>query len=114
MPETIDEAEEALLGSGLGFYQRGSIVVRPAMVPVAISGGRHIDAPRLVHVKALRVAGEGGAINGTRLGKWLSQHQNRVVAGHPAADICRTGALAHGSHALSAGSDGRAVHVQPV
>ncbi|MEB0160973.1 hypothetical protein, partial [Pseudomonas sp. AH2 (2023)] len=30
----------------------------------------------------LRVAGEGGAINGTRLGKWLSQHQNRVVAGH--------------------------------
>lgn len=30
----------------------------------------------------LRVAGEGGAINGTRLGKWLSQHQNRIVAGH--------------------------------
>jgi len=29
----------------------------------------------------LRVAGEGGAINGTRLGKWLSQHQNRIVAG---------------------------------
>ena len=56
MPETIDEAEEALLGSGLGFYQRGSIVVRPAMVPVAISGGRQIDAPRLVHVKAHHMA----------------------------------------------------------
>ncbi len=56
MPETIDEAEEALIGAGLGFYQRGSIVVRPAMVPVAISGGRQIDAPRLVHVKAHHMA----------------------------------------------------------
>ena len=56
MPETIDKAEVALLGAGLGFYQRGSIVVRPAMVPVAISGGRQIDAPRLVHVKAHHMA----------------------------------------------------------
>jgi hypothetical protein len=56
MPETIDEAEAALIGAGLGFYQRGSIVVRPAMVPVAISGGRQIDAPRLVHVKAHHMA----------------------------------------------------------
>lgn len=56
MPETIDEAEVALLGSGFGFYQRGSIVVRPAMVPVAISGGKQIDAPRLVHVKAHHMA----------------------------------------------------------
>lgn len=56
MPETIDAAETALLGAGLGFYQRGSIVVRPAMVPVAISGGRQIDAPRLVHVKAHHMA----------------------------------------------------------
>jgi hypothetical protein len=56
MPETIDKAERALLGAGLGFYQRGSIVVRPAMVPVAISGGRQIDAPRLVDVKAHHMA----------------------------------------------------------
>ncbi len=56
MPETIDEAEGALIGAGLGFYQRGSIVVRPAMVPVAISGGRQIDAPRLIHVKAHHMA----------------------------------------------------------
>jgi len=27
----------------------------------------------------LRVAGEGGAINGGRLGKWLGAHQNRIV-----------------------------------
>lgn len=56
MPETIDKAERALLGAKLGFYQRGSIVVRPAMVPVAISGGRQIDAPRLVDVKAHHMA----------------------------------------------------------
>lgn len=56
MPETIDDAEEALIRAGLGFYQRGSIVVRPAMVPVLISGGKQIDAPRLVHVKAHHMA----------------------------------------------------------
>lgn len=52
MPETIDLAEGALLASGLGYYQRGSMIVRPSMTPVAISGGRQIDAPRLVQVKA--------------------------------------------------------------
>jgi hypothetical protein len=56
MPETIDKAERALLGARLGFYQRGSMVVRPAMVPVAIAGGRQIDAPRLVDVKAHHMA----------------------------------------------------------
>ncbi len=29
----------------------------------------------------LLVAGDGGAINGKRLGKWLSSHQNRIVLG---------------------------------
>ena len=29
----------------------------------------------------LRVAGEGGAINGRRLGKWIGSHQNRIVGG---------------------------------
>lgn len=56
MPETIDKAEVALLGAGPGLYQRGSIVVRPAMVPVAISDGRQIDAPRLIHVRAHHMA----------------------------------------------------------
>lgn len=56
LPETIDKAEWALLDANLGFYQRGSIVVRPAMVPVAISGDRQIDAPRLVVVKPHHMA----------------------------------------------------------
>ncbi len=56
MHETIDKAERALLRSDLGFYQRGSMVVRPAMVPVALSNGRQIDVPRLVHVKAHHMA----------------------------------------------------------
>lgn len=53
MPTIIDMAEGALLHAELGYYQRGSMVVRPAMVPVAISDGRKIDAPRLVDVKVL-------------------------------------------------------------
>lgn len=74
--ETIDMAEGALMQAGLGYYQRGSIVVRPAMVPVAISDGRKIDAPRLVHVKAHHMAEAfTRAANWKRFdkreGKWL-------------------------------------------
>lgn len=54
--ETIDMAEGALMQAKLGYYQRGSMVVRPAMVPVNISGGKTIDAPRLVDVKAHHMA----------------------------------------------------------
>lgn len=54
--QTVDMAEGALMQAGLGYYQRGSIVVRPAMVPVAVSDGRTVDAPRLVHVKAHHMA----------------------------------------------------------
>lgn len=54
--ETIDKAEGALMQAKLGYYQRGSMVVRPAMVPVNISGGRIVDAPRLVDVKAHHMA----------------------------------------------------------
>ena len=63
--ETIDKAEGALMQAKLGYYQRGSMVVRPAMVPVNISGGKIIDAPRLVDVKAHHMA---EAL--TRAAKW--------------------------------------------
>lgn len=56
MPETIDLAEAALIASGLDYYQRGSMIVRPTRAPVAISGGRQIDVPRLVEVKAHHMA----------------------------------------------------------
>lgn len=56
LPDTVNKAEGALIQAGLGFYQRGSMVVRPAMVPVAISGGRQIDAARLVAVKTHHMA----------------------------------------------------------
>lgn len=65
LPETVNKAEGALMRAGLGFYQRGSMVVRPAMVPVAISGGRQIDAPRLVMVKNHHMAETF-----TRAAKW--------------------------------------------
>lgn len=74
--ETVDMAEGALMQAGLGYYQRGSMVVRPAMVPVAISDGRKIDAPRLVDVKAHHMAEAfTRAANWKRFdkreGKWL-------------------------------------------
>ena len=53
--ETVDMAEGALMQAGLGYYQRGSIVVHPAGT-VAIADGRKIDAPRLVDVKAHHMA----------------------------------------------------------
>lgn len=52
----VDMAEGALMQAGLGYYQRGSMVVRPAMVPVAVSDGRTVDASRLVDVKAHHMA----------------------------------------------------------
>ncbi|MBM3083299.1 PriCT-2 domain-containing protein [Chelatococcus daeguensis] len=52
----VDMAEGALIQAGLGYYQRGSMVVRPAMVPVAVSDGRTVDAHRLVDVKAHHMA----------------------------------------------------------
>ena len=74
--ETVDMAERALMQAGLGYYQRGSMVVRPAMVPVAIADGRKIDAPRLVDVKAHHMAEAfTRAANWKRFdkreGKWL-------------------------------------------
>ena len=74
--ETVDMAEGALMQAGLGYYQRGSMVVRPAMVPVAIADGRKIDAPRLVDVKAHHMAEAfTRAANWKRFdkreGKWL-------------------------------------------
>lgn len=56
MPEAIDKGEQALLTADLGFYQRGSLVVRPAMVPVSVESGQQMDVPRLVHVKAPHMA----------------------------------------------------------
>src|SRR5690606_8114288 len=74
--QTVDMAEGALMQAGLGYYQRGSMVVRPAMVPVAISDGRTVDAPRLVDVKAHHMAEAfTRAANWKRFdkreGKWL-------------------------------------------
>ncbi|MEZ5784752.1 MAG: PriCT-2 domain-containing protein [Rhizobiaceae bacterium] len=55
-PAIIDMSEGALLQAKLSFYQRGSMVVRPAMVPVAVSDGRTVDAPRLIDVKVHHIA----------------------------------------------------------
>lgn len=77
MHRAVDMAEGALMQAGLGYYQRGSMVVRPAMVPVAVSDGRTVDAPRLVDVKAHHMAEAfTRAANWKRFdkreGEWLS------------------------------------------
>lgn len=83
--QTVDMAEGALMQAGLGYYQRGSIVVRPAMVPVAVSDGRTVDAPRLVHVKAHHMAEAfTRAANWKRFdkreGEWLSTDCTHRIA----------------------------------
>lgn len=49
-PRIIDEAENALIHANMGLYQRGSLIVRPAMVPIEVADGRPIELPRLLQV----------------------------------------------------------------
>ena len=54
--ETVNKAEDALIAADLGYYQRGSMVVRPIKLPVSVSNGRVVEVPRLVEVKVHHVA----------------------------------------------------------
>lgn len=56
LPRIVDEAEIALIAANRSFYQRGSLVVRPTMAPIANADGRWTLAPRLVHVRGHHVA----------------------------------------------------------
>lgn len=56
LPRVINEGEKALIAANLGLYQRGSLVVRPTLTPVANADGRWTLAPRLVHVRAHHIA----------------------------------------------------------
>lgn len=56
LPRVVDQGEAALIAADLGFYQRGSLIVRPAMTPVNNSDGRWSVAQRLVHVRAHHLA----------------------------------------------------------
>lgn len=66
LPRVIDEGETALIAAELGFYQRGSLVVRPTMTRVANADGRWTLAPRLAHVRAHHIAEAM-----TRAASWL-------------------------------------------
>jgi len=61
------------------------VTVREIIERATAQRAQMFGKPEFVHPEfresLLRVAGEGGAINGMRLGKWLSQHQNRIIAG---------------------------------
>ena len=46
----VDRAEQALLLGPCGLYQRGPFVVRPGIVPIAVSGGGKVAAPLAVRV----------------------------------------------------------------
>lgn len=56
LPRVVDQAERALLAAEPGLYQRGSLIVRPALSPVVNAGHRRAPAQRLVHVRAHHVA----------------------------------------------------------
>ncbi len=48
--EAVDQGEGALIQGGLGFCQRGHLVVGPSMTAIALSGRREVRAQRLVKV----------------------------------------------------------------
>jgi hypothetical protein len=50
LPRIVTEAEDALLGFGCEFYQRGGLVVRPVLSRLKASGGRETDGWRLIPV----------------------------------------------------------------
>lgn len=50
LPKVVDEAEAALLSAGQGIYQRGTLLVRPGQVMVAVSNGRQVSAKRILEV----------------------------------------------------------------
>ncbi|MFE1601600.1 PriCT-2 domain-containing protein [Methylobacterium sp. ID0610] len=56
LPSVVTRGERALIDAGLGLYQRGGLVVRPALVKVAVADGRKTIGVRLVPVRAAHVA----------------------------------------------------------
>jgi hypothetical protein len=50
LPKIVDEAEAALLAGRPGIYQRGTFIVRPGRVMVAVSKGREAPAQRILEV----------------------------------------------------------------
>ena len=51
LPNILKCAENALIASNSGLYQRGGLIVRPAHMPVAIAGERKVTMFTLVQVK---------------------------------------------------------------
>jgi hypothetical protein len=56
LPRVVDQAEQALIRADLSLYQRGSMIVRPALTTVMVTDGRKALAQRLVHVKSHHIA----------------------------------------------------------
>ncbi|KAA2237078.1 PriCT-2 domain-containing protein [Salinarimonas soli] len=56
LPAVVAAAEQALIDSEIGIYQRGNLIVRPAAAPVIIADGRSVPAMRLVSVRTPHMA----------------------------------------------------------
>ena len=50
LPNIVDQAEQALIESNLGLYQRGSFIVRSGMVQLSKSGGKEVTIQRILEV----------------------------------------------------------------
>lgn len=64
--EIVDEAEQALLDGDFGLYQRGGMIVRPAIVPITVSDGGKAEALQLVQETAVHLTETL-----TRAAKWM-------------------------------------------
>src|SRR5262249_11187049 len=56
LPHVVDEAETALLSLDREIYQRGGIIVRPALTPVATFHDQQTEAWRLLEVSSGHLA----------------------------------------------------------
>ena len=56
LPQVVDAAERAMINADLGIYQRGSVVVRPTLTQIPVSGGRKTFGNRIVPVRSAHVA----------------------------------------------------------
>ena len=71
LEEAVTKGELALIETKSGIYQRGPFIVRPGIVRIAVSGGRKIDAQRILQL------GESGLLEAmTSACKW-QQHDGR-------------------------------------
>ena len=51
LPQNVDDAEQAMIDQSVGVFQRGSLLMQPALIPVKVRDGSRIDDHVLAEVR---------------------------------------------------------------